>query len=139
MFEETDTRTLASPTVTRRSFIGAGAVLGTTAGLAACQKAATGPAVTEEVPRPSLGLAILHTNDAHGHVEYDEVSLGLAAVARLRQQLEEEGYEVLLLDAGDAVQGTNVVNLHEGTTAIDFMNAVGYDAMALGNHEFDFG
>ena len=138
LVEERDTRTLASPNVTRRSFIGTGAALGATAGLAACQGSVAKPAATD-APRPSLGLAIVHTNDVHGHVEYDDVSLGLAAVAKLREQLEGEGYEVLLFDAGDAVQGTNVVNLHQGDTAIEFMNAIGYDALTLGNHEFDYG
>lgn len=90
-------------------------------------------------------LAIIHTNDVHGHdlateaTEEEDGTLGLASVAQLKKDYEEEGYTVLLLDAGDAVQGTNLVNLSQGETAIEFMNAVGYDAMTLGNHEFDWG
>ena len=44
-----------------------------------------------------------------------------------------------LVDAGDAIQDNNLVNFSKGKSAIAFMNAVGYDAMALGNHEFDYG
>lgn len=90
-------------------------------------------------------LAIIHTNDVHGNdlaseaTEEEDGTLGLASVAQLKKDYEEEGYTVLLLDAGDAVQGTNLVNLSQGETAIEFMNAVGYDAMTLGNHEFDWG
>lgn len=84
-------------------------------------------------------FAIVHTNDTHGHDLLDEESLGLAAVAQLKADFEAEGYEVLLLDAGDAVQGVNLVNRSKGDAAIEFMNACGYHAMCLGNHEFDFG
>ncbi len=47
--------------------------------------------------------------------------------------------KTLILDAGDATQGSSLVTLSEGATAIDVMNALGYDAMVAGNHEFDFG
>lgn len=46
---------------------------------------------------------------------------------------------MLLVDAGDAIQDNNLVNFSKGKSAIAFMNAAGYDAMALGNHEFDYG
>ncbi|NLA52778.1 MAG: bifunctional metallophosphatase/5'-nucleotidase, partial [Clostridiales bacterium] len=55
------------------------------------------------------------------------------------KDLALEGNSVLLLDAGDASQGTPLVNLGYGKNAIEFMNAAGYQAMALGNHEFDWG
>lgn len=60
-------------------------------------------------------------------------------MSQLVADWEQKGYEVLLFDAGDAVQGTNVVNRSKGDNAIMFMTNVGYDAMALGNHEFDYG
>lgn len=86
-------------------------------------------------------LVILHTNDTHG---YDQLSAadgvnGMARVSALKEDLEAQGKVVLLLDAGDAIQDNNLVNLSQGATAIEFMNAVGYDAMCLGNHEFDYG
>ena len=85
------------------------------------------------------GLAIIHSNDTHGHDIADDETFGMAAVPALRESLESSGYEVLVLDAGDASQGTVLVNQSKGMTAIDLMNEVGYDAMAVGNHEFDYG
>lgn len=86
-------------------------------------------------------LVILHTNDIHGRATTDlsTGALGYAAVAKLKKDFEATGASVLLLDDGDAAQGTPLVNLSYGKAAIDFMNAAGYDAMTLGNHEFDWG
>ena len=78
-------------------------------------------------------VVILHTNDVHGAIE------NYAKVAALASQYESEGAYVLILDAGDFSQGTTYVSLSEGATAIELMNMVGYDAVALGNHEFDYG
>lgn len=98
---------------------------------------------------PSLGLAgaaslegklvILHTNDIHGRGVADNGTWGYGAIAQVKKTLEAQGALVLLLDAGDASQGTPLVNLDHGQSAIDFMNAAGYDAMCPGNHEFDWG
>jgi len=86
-------------------------------------------------------LVILHSNDTHGYDQRDAAAgiNGMAAIAALRQELLAQGKDVLLLDAGDAIQDNNLVNLSRGATAMQFMNAVGYDAMCLGNHEFDYG
>lgn len=85
-------------------------------------------------------LVILHTNDTHGHDNNVEgSSLGTGAVSGLKKAYEAKGADVLLLSAGDAVQGTPLVNVSQGENAIQFMNAAGYDAMAIGNHEFDYG
>ena len=94
---------------------------------------------------PSLGLAgavslegklvILHTNDVHGRGVGSTTVWGYGAIAQVKKDLEAQGALVLLLDAGDASQGTPLVNLDQGKTAIDFMNAAGYDAMCPGNHE----
>lgn len=84
-------------------------------------------------------LVILHTNDTHGYDRRADGVNGMATVAALKQDFEAKGYDVLLVDAGDAIQDNNLVNFSKGRTAIDFMNAVGYDAMTLGNHEFDYG
>ncbi|MDO4798663.1 MAG: 5'-nucleotidase C-terminal domain-containing protein [Coriobacteriales bacterium] len=81
----------------------------------------------------------MHTNDTHGHDLLDKEPLGLAAVAQLKADYQAKGYEVLLLDAGDIAQGDQLVGQSKGLAAIDFFNEVGYDAMALGNHEFDYG
>jgi 2',3'-cyclic-nucleotide 2'-phosphodiesterase (5'-nucleotidase family) len=89
----------------------------------------------------SGALVILHTNDIHGHAmpEPENGILGYAAIAQVKKDLEAAGASVLLLDAGDGSQGTPLVNLSYGRVTIDFMNAAGYDAMAPGNHEFDWG
>lgn len=84
-------------------------------------------------------LIVIHTNDTHGYDQKADGVYGMAAVAALKQEYEAKGKDVLLVDAGDAIQDHNLVNLSQGKTAVSFMNAAGYDAMALGNHEFDYG
>ena len=89
-------------------------------------------------------LVILHTNDVHGRLvsfEDGEAELGgLARLATVVDEIREQyGKSVLLLDAGDAIHGTNVVNLFEGRSSIEVMNAIGYNAMTLGNHDFNYG
>lgn len=83
-------------------------------------------------------IVILHTNDTHCAVEDD---LGFAGVAAYKADMEEiygDDY-VTLVDAGDAVQGGPLGTLTEGEALIEIMNAVGYDYMAPGNHEYDYG
>ena len=97
--------------------------------LAACgEKPVMGKDATATEP-----VVILHTNDVHGAIE------NYAKVAVLADQYAAEGAYVLVLDAGDFSQGDSTVSLSEGATAIELMNMVGYDAVALGNHEFDYG
>ena len=97
--------------------------------LAACEKKPVmGKDATATEP-----VVIVHTNDVHGAVE------GYAKVAALADQYAAEGAYVLVLDAGDFSQGDTSVSLSEGATAIELMNMAGYDAVALGNHEFDYG
>ena len=76
---------------------------------------------------------ILHSNDVHGAI------MGYAYMAELRNEMEAKGAEVVVVDAGDFSQGTPYVSSSKGATAIDMMNAAGYDIVTLGNHEFDFG
>ena len=81
-------------------------------------------------------VVIYHTNDVHGHLQGDGSSaVGIDYVAGLHASTPNS----LLVDAGDATQGMPVVSLSKGASAIELMNAAGYDAMCLGNHEFDFG
>lgn len=101
---------------------------------------ANGSSSAEAEVAPITGkLAIIHTNDVHGYVQAGDGCLGIAAVAALKDDYEAQGYDVLLLDAGDELQGSMLVNDSQGQIAVDYMNAAGYDAMALGNHEFDYG
>jgi len=76
---------------------------------------------------------ILHSNDVHGALD------GYAYIAKYAQIVKDEGGEVIVVDAGDFSQGNPYVSLSKGHTAIELMNAAGYDLATLGNHEFDFG
>ena len=78
-------------------------------------------------------IVILHTNDVHGAID------GYAKVAALKADYEAKGAEVLLVDAGDFIQGTTSVSVSQGATAVELMNLAGYDLVTLGNHEFDYG
>ncbi len=76
---------------------------------------------------------ILHSNDVHGQID------GYAYIAGLRDCFRRLGAEVILADSGDFSQGTIYVSSGKGAAAVTMMNAAGYDIVALGNHEFDFG
>ena len=78
-------------------------------------------------------IVILHTNDVHGGIA------GYAKVAALKKSYEDKGAYVLLMDAGDYIQGDPTVSVSQGATAVELMDLVGYDVAALGNHEFDYG
>lgn len=86
-------------------------------------------------------IAVIYTNDVHCAVEKDEENsrIGYAAVAGFKDKLIEEGYDVLLVDAGDAIQGEAIGTLSDGAYLVDIMGKVGYDAAVPGNHEFDYG
>ena len=78
-------------------------------------------------------IVLLHTNDVHGAIGT------YAKVAALKDALEEKGAYVLLMDAGDFIQGDPAVSTSEGASAVELMNLTGYDVAAPGNHEFDYG
>ena len=94
-----------------------------------------GQIVTIKTEAPDLtGMTvILHSNDVHGALD------GYAYMASLKKQYEAAGADVIVVDAGDFTQGNPYVSLSKGHSAIDLMNAAGYDLVTLGNHEFDFG
>ena len=91
--------------------------------------------VLAEEPAGELAgeIVILHTNDVHGAIS------SYAKVAALKADYEAKGAEVLLMDAGDYIQGEPYVSVSQGETAIRLMNYVGYDVATIGNHEFDYG
>ncbi|MCK4303159.1 MAG: metallophosphatase [Candidatus Eisenbacteria sp.] len=91
-------------------------------------------------------VTILHTNDVHSRIDpFPEGSgrnAGLAGAARratLIKQIRANNPRTLLLDAGDVFQGTPYFNLFKGEVDFKVMNSLGYDAMTIGNHEFDCG
>lgn len=82
---------------------------------------------------PKESIVIIHTNDVHGAID------GYAKVAQLKKDAEASGAYVLLMDAGDFLQGSVMVSDSKGASAIELMNAAGYDVVTMGNHEFDYG
>ncbi len=92
-------------------------------------------------------IVILHTNDVHCSVDQkldaqgNVTNIGYAGLASYKNRLEERfGKDnVILADAGDAVQGGNIGTLSQGGWVINIMNQIGYDVMVPGNHEFDYG
>lgn len=88
----------------------------------------------------SFSLTIMHTNDTHSnHTPDRDGNGGVARQATVVNQIREEGGNSLLLDAGDRFTGTLFHQQYRGADQIEIMNALGYDAIALGNHEFDDG
>ncbi len=91
-----------------------------------------------------IGLRILYVNDFHGFAEEKKSIFtgkmvgGIPNLAGLIDKLRKEK-QSLLLSAGDMIQGSNWANLFQGRSVIEVMNLMGFDAMTLGNHEFDFG
>jgi len=85
-------------------------------------------------------LTILHTNDLHGRFQASDAAIGHDFISSVFDRLKaERNGAVLLLDAGDTVRGIYYVGQSRGESAIDIMNAAGYDAMTVGNHDFDYG
>ncbi|MBR5969100.1 MAG: bifunctional metallophosphatase/5'-nucleotidase [Lachnospiraceae bacterium] len=81
-------------------------------------------------------IYILFTSDMHCGVDQ---GFGLAGVAQVRAYLESQGYETILVDDGDAIQGEPLGTISKGSSIISLMNAMKYDVAIPGNHEFDYG
>ena len=95
-------------------------------------------------PAPgNFTLSLIGTNDLHGGVLEENGRGGLALldgyISNLRAARQQDGGAVLLLDAGDLFQGTLESNLTEGAVVVDAYNTIGYQAVTIGNHEFDYG
>jgi len=90
-------------------------------------------------------ITILHTNDTHSQVEPIEAGkrdANCAGYARRMGFIERERQadpDLILVDAGDFSQGTPYFNFYHGRIEMDALNRMGYDAVTLGNHEFDYG
>jgi 5'-nucleotidase len=95
---------------------------------------------------PVQKLTILHTNDVHSRLEpfpmdggRNQGQGGVAARARIINEIRSQEEQVLLLDAGDIFQGTPYFNFFKGEPEIKAMTRMGYDAVTMGNHDFDAG
>lgn len=95
--------------------------------------AALVPVVSFANPASTLSLTILYTNDSHGRMG------PFPRIATLVEGIRSEVSNVLLLDAGDTFLGDPTVNFFDGKPMVEIMNAMDYDVMAIGNHEFDRG
>jgi len=84
-------------------------------------------------------VTIIHTNDMHGSVWEKEPEMGYAHIAAKVKEIREVNKNVLLLDAGDAFQGSSAASLSQGESIVKIMNSMDYDAMVAGNHDFDYG
>lgn len=84
----------------------------------------------------SNDIVILYTNDVHANIDGP---LSYDTIGALKKQLEKEYRYVLLVDAGDHLQGTAFGSTDKGASIIQLMNKVGYDLAVPGNHEFDYG
>lgn len=86
-------------------------------------------------------ISIVATNDMHGRILHNEENgeMGMARIAAITEQVRAANDDTFLFDIGDTFHGTNYVNFSEGAAAVNLMNAMGYDAMVLGNHDFNFG
>ena len=122
----------------RRGFIKKGLIGATAVGLATpCSLLANNDIIT---------ISVLHTNDLHCHIEpfsggneNTEGKGGLARISAIVKRIKSENPNTLLFDAGDMFQGTPYYNYFKGEIMLQLMNAMGYDAGTIGNHEFDDG
>ncbi len=109
-----------------------------------------GTGCQDSAPKP-ISLNIIHMNDIHSHLDEESIDLsfknipvridagGYPRVANIIKNLNENQKNTLLLNAGDALQGTLYYTLFKGEVDAKMMNALGWDAFVLGNHEFDDG
>ena len=120
--------------ISRRSFLKAAGVTA-----AAASMAIGAPAASACWFGDKSDVTILYTNDVHTYIDKQSPKLTYAAIADLKQSYQNAGKDVLLVAAGDHVQGTAYGSMDEGASIIKLMNAAGYDVATPGNHEFDYG
>ena len=120
--------------ISRRNFLKAAGVT-----TAAAAMAVGAPAASACWTGEKSEVTILYTNDVHTYIDKQVPELTYAAIAALKQSYQNAGKKVLLVDAGDHVQGTAYGSMDQGASIIELMNAAGYDAATPGNHEFDYG
>ena len=137
--------------ITRRKFLGASLVGGATFALSAPPLFSYTSSLSEfaapllQPGKDETLITILHTNDQHSQIDplpANDRNAGKGGVARratLVKRIRAENPNTLLLDAGDAFQGTPYFNLYRGEVEYKAMTAIGYDIVTLGNHDFDNG
>ncbi len=86
-------------------------------------------------------VPILHTNDVHARIMHNtrKGELGYAKISKIVNEVRRTNADTLLVDIGDTFHGTNLAILNKGQVIVDVMNAMNYDAMVPGNHDFNYG
>ena len=106
------------------------------------------PAASASAALAANKIQILHTNDIHGHIDSERVTTGGKTFEQggmallggmIAQQRSRAPDRTLVLDAGDALHGALISKVDRGAAVITSMSLSGYDAMAIGNHDFDWG
>jgi len=89
----------------------------------------------------NLDLTIVHTNDTHGRIVYNEGNkiIGFSKTSTYVNQLISQKKNVLFMDAGDTLHGQSIVNISEGKSAVQLMDIMGYNYFTPGNHDFNYG
>ncbi len=110
-------------------------IIALTAAAAAALGAFSLTAFAEGTAEKVDDIVILYTNDVHCGIDD---TIGYDGLALYKREMEAQHEHVLLVDAGDAIQGATIGSVTKGKSIIELMDAVGYDAATLGNHEFDY-
>ncbi len=97
------------------------------------------PIVKNDQGDQTFDLIVVHTNDAHARIVPADGGMGYAKLATMIKTGRAITDNMLVLDAGDVTHGTNLANVFNGESVIDLLNIIGYDAMAPGNHDFNYG
>jgi 5'-nucleotidase / UDP-sugar diphosphatase len=96
-------------------------------------------------------ISVINTADIHGHILYDNdaggyytldqvnVMMGMPLIKTISDKIRKENKDSLFLDSGDMFHGTNEANIQKAQGIVEEANLMGYDAMTVGNHDFDFG
>ena len=93
----------------------------------------------EDNTKESTSITIIHTNDTHGRVLVDDGGFGFGKIATIVKQTKEKNPNTLVVDAGDTLHGMPIINVSKGESAVKILDAVGYDFMVPGNHDFNYG
>ena len=112
---------------------------GATADAVAIEASAPTETTASSTATDSIEAVIIHTNDVHGRILEEKGVIGDAKAAAVIKEERSKVKNTIVVDAGDAFQGLPISNSTKGEDRANIMNQVGYDAMAVGNHEFDFG
>lgn len=112
---------------------------GATADAVAIEASTSTETAASSTATDSIEAVIIHTNDVHGRILEEKGVIGDAKAAAVIEEERSKVENTIVVDAGDAFQGLPISNSTKGEDRANIMNQVGYDAMAVGNHEFDFG